>query len=197
MKDKILWIALGVLAALLIGNTIVNRSGRSALSAAQDSLHVALRLGDNALRAADILGASARAAEARAATADSAATALAHRADRATVVYRTVRESAPTDCAPVIAAADSVISLEHARGDSLTSALQNERKALVDTRDAFDSVSAAYGRLRTAATTLDRAVQPSWREKLVPKFGIGAVAGIDPITRRPATAAGLTLGWTF
>lgn len=197
MKDKILWIALGVLAALLIGNTFVNRSSHSAIDAAHDSLQVAIRDGDVATRAATDYMHRADAAEARADAADSAATALAGRATRATVVYRTVRDSAPADCAPVIAAADSAISLEHARGDSLATALQSERSALASTKAASDTVVAAYERLRTAATTLDKAVQPSWREKLVPKLGIGAAAGIDPFTRRPSTAVGVTLGWTF
>lgn len=197
MKERILWIALGLLAAILVGNTFVNRHQDSTVQAAHDSLTVALRDGERQKSLVDFLTTRASQADARADAADSAATVISGRAARATVVYRTVRDSAPADCAPVIAAADSAISLEHARGDSLASALLNERSALADTKVASDSVRASYERLRTAATTLDKAVQPSWRQKLVPKLGFGGAAGIDPFTRRPSTTVGMTLGWTF
>lgn len=197
MQVRVLYVALAVLALILGANTLTSHRASGELKAAHDSLTVALRAGDHSRMVADLLRTRAAQAAAHADLAEAAAIELARRARRAEVVYRVAVDSAPAECAPVIEAANAVLAIEQARADSLSGALQSVRSSLTDTRAALDSVRGSYERLRTAAVTLDNAVKPSWREKLVPKLGIGGAVGVDPFTRRPATAFGVTLGWTF
>lgn len=183
MLEKILFVVLIVLALILGANTIASHARTGELRAAHDSLVIALRNGDRSRALAAFLST-------RAAQAEQRADSLAHAGRVAHVKYVAVRDAAPAECAPLAAAAEEEIALAHEE-------TQEVRSALGDTRAALDSVRASYDRLRSAAVTLDHVAAPSWRERLVPKLGFGAAAGVDPFTRRPAMAVGVTLGWTF
>lgn len=167
------------------------------LKAAQDTLHAAIRDGDRQKSLIDFLSNRAALAEARADSAAARADSLGRAAGRAQVRYVTLHDAAPADCRPALDAADSVIAVLAQDTVDLRKTAQEARSARADTKVALDSVRGSYGRLEAAATTLSRASRPSWVARLTPHLGLGIAAGIDPVTRRPSTAAGITFGWSF
>jgi hypothetical protein len=172
-----------LLLTMLVGSEIAGHRSNVAERTARAALDAALSADDSQKKQVAFLTETAARAKA---AADSI-----RRARPATVVkYVAVRDSAPADCQPVIEAADQLIASGQAESDSL-------RSALGHTEVALDSVRASLGRLRPAAVALEHASRPSLRERLTPKLGFGAAVGVDPLTRRPATAIGMTLGWTF
>jgi hypothetical protein len=191
------WVALGVLLVGLVANSFVNRRQEGALADARDSVVVALRDSERSRALTDLLLQRTADAEARADSAEAQADTLKRLADVAKVKYDGVKAAAPAVCLPVISAADTLIARVQSRADSLDSALQSEREAVADMHVALDFVRASNARLEAAARVLVNVSAPSWREKLIPRFGVGAAAGVNPVTGRPAAAVGITVGWHF
>ena len=69
------------------------------------------------------------------------------------------------------------------RGDSLARANRDLTDVVRDYGDASQAI-------------LD-ATKPSFLARLVPDVGVGAAVGIDPFTRKPSTAVGVTLSWSL
>lgn len=123
---------------------------------------------------------SARAdsAEARADSAE--ARARAHIA-KAKVIYI----AAPDTCKPFIKQAVHEVK----------SAYHEEKKAAGELRAASGIRERSVTDLRSTEKRLIDASKPSFLSHFVPSVGVGATAGIDPFTRKPATAVGVTLSW--
>jgi hypothetical protein len=90
--------------------------------------------------------------------------------------------------------------------DQYIAAVANARDLAVETADhwrvAFDAEKQAAAVLRgtlrdvgDASKQLVKQSKPSFLSRLTPDVGLGATAGVDPFTREPAVAVGVTLSW--
>lgn len=190
-------IALEIVVAAAGAGAIIRHNHRQSVSAAHDSVAVALAGQVRAVAEAHAAEARADSAHAAAARAERAADALARREAQIVARYRQREGVAPDTCRPVLVLADSALAVADEKADSLQNALRTEKGVSAGLRASLDSVIVAAGRTEAAATLLDHASRPSWRERLTPRLGLGATVGVNPVTGRPAVAAGLTLGWSF
>ena len=116
-------------------------------------------------------------------------------------------------CAPIINQANAIIAKDTViihilldANDSLAKAFDNEHAAASGLRAALDSAIASQSLLTraalhedSAATAIVHAARPNLLKRLLltaaPKFGVGAAAGIDAATHKPALVIGVTFGW--
>lgn len=197
MKAKIIVAVVSAVVALLIGNQWGAHAQQGTLGAARDSLAAALTDAGRQKNMVDFLTTRASLAEARADAESARADSLAHVSQKALIRYTSVKATAPDTCALVIAAADSAISTAQAEAEAARNGLRSAQDAAKDYKAARDTALAALARLSVAAGAVQVASAPSWRERVIPRFGVGATIGVNPATGRPAMAAGLTIGWQF
>lgn len=182
-------------AVLAVGGSFISRAREGELRTAHDSLTIALRDGARSKAFAELLFERGQAAELRADSAERRADSLARVRRVAVARYDTARATAPDTCGPVIAAADSAIGAAQAEAEMARTGLRIAQEATKEYRAALDTLVPAYERLRAAAVAVDRSARPGFLERITPRFGVGAAAGFDPLSRRPAIVVGVTLGW--
>ena len=163
-------VPLAVLALILFG-AYRDYTTQQALSEARGAMWHSQQMAKADSARADSAEARADSAEARAA---------AHM-KAAKVIY----VQAPDTCKPYIAQATK----------ETKRAYHEEKKAAAELRARGDILQRNVTDLSKTSQQLVAASRPSFWSHLVPQVGVGAAAGIDPITRKPATAVGVTLSW--
>lgn len=182
--------------ALAVASATIGHARQGALNAAHDSVTAALKDDSRQKSLVDFLTTRASLAEARADSEARRADSLAARGRRSEIRYVTLKATAPAPCAPVIAAADSALADAQAEAETARSGLRTAQDAAKDYQAARDTALSALARLTAAATALNTASRPSWRERILPHIGVGGAAGINPIGR-PDAVVGLTVSWSF
>lgn len=216
----VVFLAAASLGILFAGSLAQGRA-RGAERAALDSAHVALAAANaRADSALDFAGQASSEAAFHASRA-SAYGQIAHnarlRADRlageasaATAAYRALAAAAPDTCRPALDAGDIALAkadstadaFKHeadastARAADLETALHKAEAARDSLRGAVVSLRAAAGQVDDAAATLARSTERTWRERLMPRPGVGVAAGVSPAGRFDVVT-GPTLSWSF
>lgn len=196
MKIPVVFWAIGALLAVSLVASGVQRAHQGVDAAARDSLHAALQSVERSKAWGDLLFERAQLAELRADAEARRADSLERANVRARVQYVTVRETAPAECAPVIAAANAALAVSDSVSESRAAALRSSQEAASGFRAARDTAQAALARLQAAATVVDR-TRPSLLSRLAPRMGVGVAAGVNPVTGWPSLTTGITFGWTF
>ena len=207
MRWKIILIAVAVLATLFGSYHLYTQ--QQALAEARGAFwHAQVQATADSIRA----DSAVREAKAHAARADSAeavarrAVVGAHAAERllAAVQAKTavLVAAAPDTCAPYLRAADEARAAAVDVADAWHRAYTSQLTATGELRVANDSLTSANAALKRSVGDLGRtgdhlahASKPSFWSHLVPEIGVGATAGVDPITHKPAVAVGATASW--
>ncbi len=193
-------------AGLVAGGNVISSHldvARAEAKAARDSTQAALKSAALAGAAASALRFQAQALDAQKAAAVARADSAERSAIRLKGTLAALVKSAPDTCRPIIIVADSAIAAQDSTITSLRAGLQlaqDERSKLLT---AVDTLSAANARLRASAANLvsvdaklDKRSRGSLLLRLLPHFGAGIAAGLNPVGR-PDAVTGITLGWSF
>jgi len=192
-------VALGVIV-LLVGSIRgcgVARDSAAALAAARHAEMAAL---DSAARSAATAalerqrGDSARAA---AVSERGRADSVENVADSLAITYRVTAASAPAQCSSVVRTANAALAAASVSHLELELTVHSALTADSLHVSALDTSALALNRLRVSSVTLVKASRPSLLLAVLPRPGIGATLGYDPIRKQPAVVIGVTLGWHF
>lgn len=189
-----------VLAGLLLTSLYVglstHRGESRQIQVAHDSLRVALADAGRQQELVDFLTTRASLAEERADAEAARADSLERIAVKARVRYVDAAATAPDTCAPYIALANEALATTDSVAEARRRALQSSQEAASGFHAALDTAKASNARLRAAGTAVV-ASQPSRFSRLLPRVGVGAAAGVNPLTGHPSLTTGITFGWTF
>lgn len=206
MKNKLVQYALVTLAATYLVNTVVSTVRDNRVANARAETRLAIARADSALESKALTEATIRQIVAEADTSIRNARRAEARAIRANETYTRLREQFATiepSVAPdsIIAAADSALAAADSTISSLRTSLGEQieatakiQVALEAERAAHHETASALTNLKTSSSSLVAATRPSLIQRILPRTGFGAAAGLD-ITGQPNVVVGVTLSF--
>jgi hypothetical protein len=195
-----------IILGLLGGRAVSSRlaAARAVEQVALDQAVVAQKHADAADKFAAAQKDSADAAKRAGAIAQARADSAQHAADHYRGAFSQLAKVAPDTCKPVIVIADSALAADSVTIAGLRNVIASDTAAIRHLEYSRDSLRVALTQMETAGKNLAKAsIQlvkasktPFWL-RILPKPSLGCAAGLDPHNGRPASACGITAGWSL